>query len=398
MSLLNQNIYRKALQIYKEALLNEILIDEVAFTETKLDTLTNYKTIRTYHTQSYVRKYPNFIRVVCEFIVFFWKIINISIQTKSFVEAFFTRMMCRKKNGILIDRVVLIATHRLLPQLEKIKNKSEIPDIHLFINEEKKLNHPINSIYLSQITNYKLIFKAYFLSLFFPFYFSHPYHRIHNLQTYTSYKWFLCYLTMQEYRIGEIWFGNHYDRWAVLFDNLDIRKKNLVQHGIENGLEVMTKLKTVNKVFFIDNTQIPYFTHKIIVSEFEVDFLEIGLCLKKILPEDKFKVLIIGNVSLCQSEEDYIISRLGKISSIALAVKPHPILSMKLYDNLLQNNQFTLLKEKNDFPDVDIVVSYPSTLAIEYSQLEKTILYYSDYKLEEIPNIIIELSQKQSNL
>ena len=70
-----------------------------------------------------------------------------------------------------MDKVLAIATPRLLPQLKKIKDKSVVPTIHLLVNTKANDEVTDGSISLNHFATFSDITIAYKMSILFPFYF-----------------------------------------------------------------------------------------------------------------------------------------------------------------------------------------------------------------------------------
>jgi len=85
-------------------------------------------------------------------------------------------------------------------------------------------------------------------------------------------------------------------------------------------------------------------------------------------------------------KEKEIIEDLSK-KNINLYVKPHPHSLFDPYEKLNISNNFVIL-QREDFPKVDIVISYSSTLATAYENYGIKVLNYDDelfkYKYEKI--------------
>ena len=77
-------------------------------------------------------------------------------------------------------------------------------------------------------------------------------------------------------------------------------------------------------------------------------------------------VLLIGCVIHFKEIEAEIIKKYSIDKKYKLYVKPHPCFSMAFYEELIKKYNFTIIKDRNYFPDVDCVISYDSTLAYEY--------------------------------
>ena len=77
------------------------------------------------------------------------------------------------------------------------------------------------------------------------------------------------------------------------------------------------------------------------------------------------------------TKEKKIIQDLSK-RNVNLYIKPHPLdKNIEDYKSLLKDNRFVIL-EINDYPEVDVVISYESTLADEYENNGVVVLRYTD--------------------
>lgn len=371
-------------KVYSQALQNEIYVDEVAFVETELSKFVNYNVIRPYITQKYIKKYPLLFKYLFNIISKTWIFWNTLIHTFLFLKHISKKTITKSKL-IYDSKLILAATPRLFDQLEKVKNQSDLPSNGLVIGKRVKVRSCRSYFTIDEVCSYNDIFKAYKHSLLSPIKLNSILKGTNNLQTYNAFDWFLIYNYLdRQNQIQEVWFGNHFDRWAVLFDNLSIKTKIIVQHGIENGnLTPPILLSTISKVHLIRINQKEYFIGKIIKNEFEFEELISKIQFVDVFLKDRLRVLIVGNCALYSEEESILVKSLSKMQ-LYFCLKPHPVLSQVFYAELKKKTEFLLLSERDVFPDVDLVISYESTLGLEYEIEGVEVLYYADYKVEEI--------------
>lgn len=372
-------------QIYNRAIQNEIYVDKLAFIETNLVSIINYTVIRPYVTQKFIKKHPILFKFIFWVVSKTWLFWNSLLQTILFFKFIIKKIFARTKKIDQEDKLVFAATPRLFDQIKKIKNQSEVPNKTLVIGKAVNKRDASLSFEVTEVCSYRDIFKAYIFSLIAPVKLRDLLIDNENLQTYNSFEWFLinCFLTRQK-GIKEIWFANHFDRWAILFDNLKIERKIIVQHGIENGkLIPPVMLKSITKAYLIKADQKPFFVGKIIENDFEFEELKSEIKLTEIFCQDKLRVLIVGNASIHSVEERFLIQHLSSLN-IHFCLKPHPVLSQNFYTELKQDTDFLLIADKNTFPVVDVVISYESTLGLEYELEGVKVLYYADNTVDEI--------------
>ncbi|MDD2493858.1 MAG: hypothetical protein PHE29_01565 [Tissierellia bacterium] len=218
----------------------------------------------------------------------------------------------------------------------------------------------------------------------------------------TSYKYFL----MNEFLNSlpdktNIYFNNQKDRWALLFDSMDKLNKNLVQHGtnivnLDNpkvtkffGYDEVYKNYYLNMPYKLKNIDTLYaFTEKearyVLLGEQTSDNLDVVYIGYPIIltPIGKAKntvsVLIVGCYNMYFEEEMQLLDIL-KNESCVIYLKPHPTMEKKIYRKIKDQYCFILITE-DIFPDVDIVFSYSSTLAFEYENSGKKVIYYNNIR------------------
>lgn len=205
----------------------------------------------------------------------------------------------------------------------------------------------------------------------------------------------------------ELLFSNNIDRIAILIDNLPHKKKSLVQHGClhfyhsPSGDERFSYNKeygfwTWNCIFkFKSLTRMYCYSEKdkqayqISNMSCTPEYIIIGTPFKPSFKPDGKSILIVADPSIYLKEEEYIIKSMQSYD-VRIYLKNHPAQSDKYYDTLREKYQFIFLPgSTKELPDVDIVISYDSTLAYDYEANGTKVLYYYNIELEKI-NIILE--------
>ncbi|MFK7779570.1 MAG: hypothetical protein QM490_00245, partial [Candidatus Gracilibacteria bacterium] len=137
-----------------------------------------------------------------------------------------------KKEEIKInDNLMLIANGRIKYLLTKLK--IDIDKTTYF-----NINQPINNIddNIYQYLSFFDYIKAYIYSLIGSFLVIVKLKdKTDILQNYIAYEWFLTYIVLKKINkhTKKVYFANHYDRWATMFDQIFADKELvLIQHGI----------------------------------------------------------------------------------------------------------------------------------------------------------------------
>lgn len=204
---------------------------------------------------------------------------------------------------------------------------------------------------------------------------------------------------------------DHFDRWAVLTDKVvsEIEKKEkkiitltIIQHGIlttdysddKSSLpfDLTTRLNNVTDLIVYDELSKRIFLEKIISND---------SCRFKIFPpilnlyfinSENIKFLFVGHSICLKFHVDLYLSLRNKYPEIDFFYKPHPSQAM---DEKTRNLGWKVYDKLDSFPDVDVVVSYPSTLAYEYHLSGKTVIQHSihDTSLSS-SSIIIQIHEE----
>lgn len=267
---------------------------------------------------------------------------------------------------------------------------------------------------VSSLYSHKDLLSALFASLKANFLFQKNCNLLNGLESYTAFKWFLYKRVIQKLHANLI-IAEHYDRWAVLADacisewnlkNGSLNYLTIVQHGIISSLSKESDFFSFKLPYKIDNIQYLYvydvnalsvFEKKVInlnsLTYLKVCFFSPLITLEEVNVVNK-SVLLVGHpvvldfhkfIFLCLYEHD-----------IEVFYKPHPATRQ---EKLIFNLKWHCISKKDFFPKVDFIISYPSTLIVEYElqgissfvhplNIKKN--QYEKYKLEILRKIGLE--------
>ncbi|WP_445373505.1 hypothetical protein ACSLVK_12225 [Photorhabdus tasmaniensis] len=248
----------------------------------------------------------------------------------------------------------------------------------------RKLDN-INYVSITKILTLSDYFKAYILSAIVMFIFiSKPLTRKWILQTYTASKWFCVRIALDKLN-GEFITTEHFDRWAVLMDRLCLNKKTnltLVQHGSLKALllpenanfKIYTRLHSVAELIAYDQIESEIFLNKIIRNRKgrAITLLHIGMQLNIVkIDNNKFSILFVGHPH-CEDTQIKIYCSLAELDIIAY-YKEHPKAPAS---RNVRKMGWLFINDLKFFPDVDLVISYASTLAYEYENIGIKVLFH----------------------
>jgi hypothetical protein len=209
------------------------------------------------------------------------------------------------------------------------------------------------------------------------------------LQAYTAFRWFLLRRAMNRLE-GVLVTTEHYDRWAVLVDRAvrESRRASpsfvnliVVQHGAmgalnqeksisRSSLNLPTKLRQVDELYAYnqdeaDAFQAMVFANRNISRILGIRFFKPTIELTGDLISDRKRLLIVGH-PICEPFHIEIFKNLKNFEHVEIFYKPHPKAPMSAP---LVSVGWKIIKDSNFFPRVDLLVSYPSTLVIEYKNV-----------------------------
>ncbi len=224
---------------------------------------------------------------------------------------------------------------------------------------------------------YQQLLQSFVYSLRTCFFEIKKYHKDDLLfRAYSSFPFYLCFYFIDNLdNSNELVFFNHYERWTYLFGNSHL-KRIYVQHGI------MPKdhIKRINCdiAYYINKEQQEILEYTIFSNKPEARFRK----LFDYSGDDKLKhngrqdVLVIC-VALFWDSHVEILRRLYD-KNVNIYLKPHPADNIDTYEKLKDEYPEIVILSKFDYPKVDYVISYDSTLADEYEMHDLPVIRYKD--------------------
>lgn len=208
------------------------------------------------------------------------------------------------------------------------------------------------------------------------------------LQGYTAYRWFCVYLALEKAPFDHLVTADHFDRWAVLVDAVVARKRlrarrpirlTLVQHGNVRALNqapaeegrlafsLRHKLRAVSQLFVFDWNSRQIFENDILSARcserVDIHLYAPEISLVSLPAEYGMKILFVGH-PICESIQIELFRNMAKQFNVTAYYKPHPTGGMS---HQARSVGWTVIDDKKLFPQVDLLVSYPSTLVQEYA-------------------------------
>ncbi len=226
------------------------------------------------------------------------------------------------------------------------------------------------------------------------------------------FRWFLTDMALRRMSPEvELVFCNQLDRIAVLMDKLPNKRKTLVEHGIEylyTQSEIQKKnnmlvyhpdvnfyvlnrtyhFHSLTKVYCYSETDIKAFERSIVRCKPE--YIVVGYDFKPSYKPNNKSILIISDYHNQYENEKIIIASLQGLN-LDIFLKGHPRNNDSLYDELRQKYSFIYIPGTiKDLPDADLVISYDSTLAHEYESIGCKVIYYGNFDINNVKNIVLE--------
>lgn len=236
------------------------------------------------------------------------------------------------------------------------------------------------------------ILKSYFYSFEMIFYMKNKYgNRDFLFRSYSSFEYFLCcFFVYKSHVSNTYYFDALIDRWAYLFGGL-AHETVFIQHGCGNNELRLKKIGKADYAYYINEKEKEICEKRLFNNKPRFSYMkqsDFNPTFNKLLKNGSKNILLICNMLFFDKEKEIIKSFSKK--KLNLYIKPHPNSLNDPYEKLTNENNLVLL-EREDFPKVDIVISYYSTLATSYKNYGVEVLMYDDelfqYKLDNLLNI-----------
>lgn len=332
------------------------------------------------------------LKIVFPFLYVFYILYNVLVS--------FIKVIGSKSVKIPQDNYFLAADNFSPTLNDKIvrnaRNAVWILNANVKVNNYRIINNKYYSVY--ELISIKDLISVCVDSFFVLFDVYKELGRYYILFTLNSFKWLLYKSAVDKIPCNStIYFLNHKDRWALLEDKLKVKNKILIQHGIEIISDYHRSFLSVDGKGYCQNMPYKFSTVTKVLAFSEIDFKSLCLSILSNVPakeiigfgfaldeisHEKFSILIIGEVSLYGSKEKEMIERLQN-PQIEIFLKNHPKNDSSYYKKLQHTLSFNLI-EGQFFPNVDFVISYESTLALEYSSTGVEVAYHTRESIEDI--------------
>ena len=213
-------------------------------------------------------------------------------------------------------------------------------------------------------------------------------------RSYSSFEYFMaCRFVKRVEKANNIIYYSTYDRWGFLFCGANTTV-TFVQHGKLDYITRLIRVGTPTIAYYISPGQKKVLEDTLFVSEPQTTRYRkmLQFTHNEILNhENGKKNILIVSYSKVTDAVAQIVKMLGEQTNIY--VKPHPgEMKLEIYDQLVKSYGITLL-EKTDYPEVDVVLSYNSTLADEYEMAGVRVIRWDLLKnLSEVRELVLEQS------
>ncbi len=208
-------------------------------------------------------------------------------------------------------------------------------------------------------------------------------------RAYSSFPYYICFYFVENLdNSNELVFFNHYERWSYLFGNSHL-KRIYVQHGI------MPKdhIKRINcdVAYYINQTQREILEYTIFSNKPEARFRKLfEYSGDEKLKNNGMKNVLVICVALFWDSHMSILKRLYD-KHVNIYLKPHPGDNIDIFNKLKEEYPKVVVLGKFDYPKVDYVISYNSTLADEYEMHDIPVYRYKDKDFDlKVEGIVAE--------
>lgn len=278
--------------------------------------------------------------------------------------------------------------NKAVPEIEK--TYMNIPFIKSQMDDEKCID------ILSSVT-WKDVFRSFILSLCTIFLMFRKYRHNHQLfRAHSSFEFYLTCFFVEKQPFGMSFvFYSLIDRWAYLFCN-DIHHSNtLIQHGILGEFPYV-KMKAPSIVYYVNKEQMIILEKWLFSNKPETVLFRPMLKFsgeEKLLNNSLKNVLLVCCPKFIEKER-LVIDKVCNTGRYNLYVKTHPGYSNnEIYEELQKKYHFVLL-DRCDYPKVDYVISYESTLAVEYADVGLTVFRYDDAEFDHKFNQLVKMQEE----
>lgn len=206
-------------------------------------------------------------------------------------------------------------------------------------------------------------------------------------RSYSSFEFFLaCFFLSQLDKSKTVVFVETYSRWAHLCGRLS-HHVVFVQHGIiGKDLNFLIKIGSPDEAYFLNEKEATYCCEYMFNRKPEIKFLD-GLKFtsnEKLLDNGNINVLVVCHYIYFEIEKRIASTVIG-LGGYNVYMKPHPLDPREQYVEFCKEIGAIII-DKQDYPKVDVVIAYNSTLAVEYMDAGVDVIRHDEIDFEEIIN------------
>lgn len=342
-----------------------------------------------------INRWPSpIITILCFIIKRLELPLSLLIETIRFIYAIVLKIKYIHRPSIdeIPDLYIGIRELRLGIMLKNARiNANSITVVSLPFDNNDDIYTNYKTIHLLSLCTITNIWKSYIYSIRLSILMNHKYgSKDLFFRYYSSFEFFLIYFFVTNSHSCRFYYSDNYSRWAFLFGNFQGDTVYL-QHGMV-GDDINSFIKTgcPKTAYFINEHQKRLICKYLFCSK-PVTYYMSGLEFtsnEKLLDNGNLNVLLVCRSFFLESEKKISLI-LSMIPHINVYIKPHPLDAIDEYIILCDSFGYTLLG-RSDFPKVDFVVAYNSTLALEYQDAGVQVHIYKCGEEQKVKDVIFE--------
>lgn len=357
----------------------------------------DHKTFKIDYFFEYIGKKNVYIKVILNstkaIIPIVEPFLYVAVLLRQLIYAIVRRRKCNP--ATLHDKIVFFFFYKEKKRVEPLLSSVEMNfnELCLLTSPFTKTDLPKSqSLNILALLDYSEILRAFVWSLKTCFMISFRFWKDDFLfRTYNSFEYYLVYFSLNHIdKSNTLLFIQLIDRWVYLFGSRP-HKKIYIQHGILNRRIEQERCGDVDIAYFINKEQEQLCYKKLFNQVKDVRYRK-GIEIKPIQKEKDIKyILLICNSIFIKIEEAFIENLID--ANVHLLMKLHPKdVGGRIYQDLQAKYN---IETVSYFPDVDIVISYDSSLADEYRDYGKEVIKYTpDCNNSDIKQIVNKLKKR----
>jgi hypothetical protein len=314
-------------------------------------------------------------------------------------------LMSKKGTENLGDHkdLLLLTSPRISKYINQLPEDNRPTVGVIFPWQEDVGNLEIPNVRLVDLLSRWEITKSFLITLvvFSKFYLKLPKKR-EALHLYCLYQLVLVYrfLKVSVKEVRSICYGNHYDRWAVLYDDFGDNFHNLViQHGFFAHEYFSHPAQKMDKFFHFTKQHGEDFLKYHIATGSHTQLVRILMNFvlsENITSDEASSILLISQPNFMEREVRFLKSMTQKdLEGVNVLVKPHPVYKGLWESSVKELNWITLIKDTNYFPKVAFAITFVSWLGVEYENAGVEVVWLDQNNFE---NTVQQFRKAKNNI